>query len=315
MKITIATPTFGIPTYLKECIESVKQQSLTTLQIVYGGNLLSPNDIEGKNIKIINKDPDPGMVTCWNMAASLTNTQYIGFLADDNSLQPDFSKRMVSFMQQHPTCEIVFCNQNYMNEKGLIDLKKSEELTKFFGRDLLPEGLVNKSYYKTIIQNNSIPLEACLIRRSLWSSFGPFKEEAKGAFDQEFLFRILLSGAKIGFIPDYLMNFRLHKGACSSRQKKEHLIGTIWTSEALMNKSQEYYSFFRKKNISLKGRLLRFDLSFKDRVSLLKCLFFEKNGVEYIIKNSIIRMLFKINLSRNLKKIFSRKSGNNLNSK
>lgn len=125
MKITIATPTFGKPRYLNECIESIINQSMPTLHIVCGGNLVVDEEIAKKNVEIINQTPDPGMVVCWNTAASLAGTKYISFLSDDDSFQPGFAERMVNFLENHPECDLVFCNQYHMDSESSIDIEKA----------------------------------------------------------------------------------------------------------------------------------------------------------------------------------------------
>jgi GT2 family glycosyltransferase len=300
MKISIATPTFGSPSYLKECINSVIGQTLTTAHIVCGGQLSFSEEMKWKNLKIINHAVDPGMVNCWSIAASLAETEYIGFLADDNCLQPDFADRMVGFLENHPECDLVFCNQYYMDAEGKIDVEKSKAFTSQFGRDLLPSGIINETYYNIIFEKNSVPIEACLIRKRVWDSFGPFQPEARGAFDHEFAYRVLLSGGKIGFIPDYLMNFRWHDGAYTSRAKKDHLIGTIWSYEHLMHSSKGYEDIFKKKSTYLKARLLRYRIPWNERINIIGNVLREKNGLSYIIKNSFVRLLivmkfFKVN--------------------
>src|SRR3954469_6033729 len=105
MIISIATPTFGKPRYLKECIKSTVQQSIETQHIICGGNSVVEEDIKQINVRIINQSPDPGMVTCWSTAASLAKTEYIGFLADDNCYNPMFAERLVGFLETHPECD------------------------------------------------------------------------------------------------------------------------------------------------------------------------------------------------------------------
>src|SRR5665213_1066201 len=211
MKLTLATPTYGDPPYLEECVKSVMNQSVKTGHIVCGGDLKFEK--WNNSTQIVNKTPDPGMVECWNAAAYLGKTEYLGFLADDNTLEPRYAELMVEFLENHPECDIVFCNQHHMDSIGNIDYEKSKLITKYFGRNELKEGMIDSSQYETILKKNAIPLEACVIRSQTWALFGPFREQAKGAFDQEFLYRMVISGIKIGFVSEYLMNFRWHDSA------------------------------------------------------------------------------------------------------
>ena len=299
MKVTIATPTFGKPRYLKECVESTYHQTLATSHIVCGGNLSLEEGIDGNNVEIIHQKPDPGMVVCWSTAASKASTDYVGFLADDNSFQPEFAQKLIGFLETHPECDVVFCNQNHMDAEGNIDKQKSEEFTKFFGRDELPSGVIDSSLYEHIFEKNALPLEACIIRKSVWDKFGPFATNARGCFDHEFMYRLLLQNVKMGFVPDYLMNFRIHDGSYTARAKQDHLIGGIWTYEFLMQLNDKYQEIFKTKAVFLKGRLLRYKMPFKNRIDLMKNLMAEKNGFNFIVKNSFVRILAKTKLWKN----------------
>jgi GT2 family glycosyltransferase len=301
MKICITTPTFGKPRYLKTCVESVIKQSLPTKHVIYGGNLQFDQPPACSTTLIVNVPLDPGMVACWSNAASLTETEYIGFLADDNSLQPHFAERMVNFLDNNSNCDMVFCNQYHMDAEGRIDFEKSKAFTKQFGRHLLPPGIIEEKYYPIILEKGAIPLEGCVIRRKIWDIYGPFKTEARGAFDHEFVYRLLINGVRMAFIPEYLMNFRWHDGAYTSRAKKDHLIGTIWSYDSLMHQSKKEYSeIFKTKSIFLKGRLLRYKISFRDRITLMKTLILKEKGVRYILTNSIVgvvRIALRFNLT------------------
>jgi|GEM_PF-5984442 len=291
MKLTLATPTFGDPPYLTECIQSVKNQSVTIGHIVCGGDLKFGE--RSGSVQIINKTPDPGMVQCWNTAANSVETDYLGFLADDNTLEPGYAELMIEFLENNPECDLVFCNQHHMDSAGKVDYKKSEMITRYFGRDKLTPGIIQENQYETILTKNAIPLEACIIRNKIWSLYGPFNEKAEGSFDQAFLYKILLSGTKIAFIEDYLMNFRWHEQAYSVLKKQEHITGSIWTNETLMEESKQYFDFFKAKSILLKGTLLRFDLHPRERFYLMLNLLKEKGGIQIVAKNTLAKLIGK----------------------
>ncbi|MBO0357501.1 glycosyltransferase [Hymenobacter sp. BT186] len=284
--ISIATPTFGKPKYLRECVTSVHQQSIKTQHIICGGNF-SSEELESNRVQVILRNPDPGMVTCWNTAADCINTEYIGFLADDNTLTPNYSETLISFLENNPECDLVFCNQYHMDENGLIDKDKSFAFTKHFGRDKLSSGIIQNHEYNFLLENNSIPLEACIIRKKIWKSFGPFNINAKGAFDQEFIYRLILGKVKIGFLPEYLMNFRWHNDAYCSVNKLDHSIGSSWVNQSLMHESIEHYSFFRNRSFDDKLRILKMDPSIKNKTSLALSLLKENGSIKYLASRFI----------------------------
>lgn len=288
MKLQIATPSFGRAKYLQQTIDSVSKQTIPTGHIVCFGGSHATATFNSATAELLYEDPDPGMVGCWNRAASYTTADYIAFLADDNTLNPDFSEKMVGFLENNPECDLVFCNQEYMRSDSSTDSRKALDVTNYFGRGELRKGVLDRKTNKHLIEKNSIPLEACIIRRKIWQDFGPFCQEAKGSFDMEFLYRLILSDRVIiGFLPDYLMNFRWHQDSYCARQSREHLLGNIWSQKSLQHVTTEYRHYFKDREYLLKGRLLRQKLSTKERLDITTDILRTRYGVYIILKNSL----------------------------
>lgn len=270
--LTFCIPSFGSSTFLIETLESIRRQSEPCFAIVCIGGAptqaISEYCEKYNWIRLECMDPDPGMVTCWSRAADLSTTDFLCFLADDNTVTPSYTEEMTAFLKSHVDVDFVFCSQNHMEPDGAIDEAKTAVFNQQFGRDELTPGPIEDDAIHSLIERSSIPLESSVFRRSVWSRFGPFEPESRGAFDIHFIFKSLLGGAKAGFTADSMMNFRWHDDAYSSRARQHHLEGRIHTLKDLEENSSEHYpSFFQAKRRHSECRLLRFKLPLAKRIS------------------------------------------------
>jgi len=293
-RLTIATPTFGKPKYFCECVNSTGQQNLPVIHEIVGGNLNLADVRMPVHVRLTQLNPDPGMVSCWTQAVNQANTEFIGFLADDNQLLPDFSETMIGFLDSHPNCDLVFCEQTSMDANGNTDHQSQMENSRLFGRDKLPAGIVGSQYYRHILKKNSIPLEATVIRSSIWKKFGPFNIHTKGSFDTEFLYRLILGGAVVGFVKTAHMAFRWHDEAYCARSVEEHLAGQAHALETLAIDAGRYRKLLQNQANRIKGRLLRFDLQPPERSKLIKEILKHQGGAGIVFKNLIARRFKRV---------------------
>ena len=260
--LSVSIPTFGSSPFLRETLQSIVNQTIPTNCVVCdGGSTFNFSDFLENHITHKEITPDPGMVVCWSEAANHSRTEYITFLADDNALEPQFAEKMLSFMAEFPNCEAVFCNQFLMNEESEVDLHASHKMTEGYGRHRLKFGLIKPDLTTYLVKKNSIPIEGCVIKRSVWERFGPFSQQANGAFDLHFVTKLLLEGIQFGFIPDYLVRFRKNSDSYSVRHPVEHVKGAIWAVENLNTKNPNLQKLLQTKTFQYYEKLLRLELS------------------------------------------------------
>lgn len=246
--LSVAVPTYGKSYYLTECLESIFAQTIKVECIVCDGESeFSFDDSRWSWVKHISIKPDPGMVGCWSIAANNANTKYISFLADDNAWEPTFAEKMVDFLEANPNCDVVFCNQLFIRNNGCVDYSYSQSVNRSYGRDILESGIIDKAWKKHIIKYNSIPLEACVIRKTLWDMYGSFEINAYGAFDLHFFLNMLTSDVTFGFVQEPLCRFRIHSDSYTTRKQEEHIRGSIWALKSIIidNSHFDRIIFFR----------------------------------------------------------------------
>ncbi|MBD2099620.1 glycosyltransferase [Leptolyngbya sp. FACHB-261] len=291
----MAIPTFGRNSFLAECLDSIAFQSYRVEPVVCdGGSCFNFSDPKWCWIKYRSLVPDPGIVACWSEAANICQGEYLAFLADDNILESQYAESMLEFMNAHPTCEVVFCNQYVMDQTGQIDLEASHRMTERYGRHHLQNGILNDTDIYNLIKWNSIPLEACVIRRSVWEKYGPFSPQAFGAFDLHFFTSLLLKGVRFGFLPRYLMRFRVHSESYTVRQREQHLRGTIWALENAQTNDSAIRKILTKRLLSCYGQLLKLDVLPEERSLLSKKLSGSMDGLQVLAKTIVSCQLQKV---------------------
>ena len=289
-QLSVAIPTYGKSYFLAECLQSIANQTISVECIVCeGGSSFDFSEPRWNWVKRKQLIPDPGMVRCWSEAANSSQSDYLAFLADDNAWEPKFAEKMLSFMENYPSCEVVFGNQFLINEASKIDLSTSQTMTKSYGRHKLSYGLLDSECATYLIQNNSIPLECCVIRRSVWERYGSFAPQAFGAFDLHFFTKLLSYGVQFGFLPEYLARFRQHPNSYTISQRQEHLKGAIWALQNIESSNPKIQKLLRKKMLIYCENYLRLDLPEQEREKVEKRLVKYPLGLLTLAKSRILR--------------------------
>lgn len=294
MKLTFCIPSFGSAKYLIQSLESIRNQTIPCRSVVcFGGD--APKEIQNycnntPNVDLRIIQQDPGMVACWNIAASEVKTDYCSFLADDNTVCPSFAASLTSLLEENSNAGFAFGNQNHMDADGTIDPQQTQELQIHFARNHLTEGLLKNESIPDILNNDSIPLEASVFRTKLVQKFGKFENDAYGAFDIEFINRLLSADILPYYHNDNIMNFRWHDDAYCSRQRRQHLEGILWVYDSLAKNQTSYRQIFLDRASNLRPRRLRYPMDLMTRIRLSSALMINGQSIE-MLKQNIAKLI------------------------
>lgn len=298
-RLAVAIPTYGSSPFLSICLDSIANQTESIeCAVCDGGSNFNFEDPKYNWIKYKKLIPDPGMVSCWNEAANSYKTEFIAFLADDNAYTAKFAETMINFMDLYPDCDIAFCNQLFIDEEGNNDIEVSKRYSSIYGRNLLKKGILREIDIIHVINYNSIPLEACIIRRKVWESSGCFREKAAGALDLDLFIRLISKGYKFGFVPEYLSCFRIHENQYSVKFRKRQILGSVWALSNVSTSNKSLKSAIKNKQLHYYGLLLGQEIKNDERMEIYKSLFKSWQGLKIaflgtlknIIKFSILKV-------------------------
>ena len=223
--VSIIIPTFDRPRYLQEAIETVLAQTYSNIELlIFDNGMLDETRLVAENaagrdprVRFQRNERDLGMSANFNALARAARGEFLAAIGDDDRLLPDFVNRLVGVMR--PELAIAFSNHYLINADGKRLEAESREHTRHYGRDTIPAGVLENADIAAWRQ--SIPMSASLLRTADVLRLR-FREDLNTP-DVEFFIRLAQEGARFVFVPEYLMEYRVHLGAMTA--------GGLWTEE------------------------------------------------------------------------------------
>ncbi len=179
-KLSVIVPVYNVEQYLKRCVDSILNQTVTDLEIILvddgstdsSGSLCDRYAKDYTNIRVHHK-PNGGLTSAWKAGLELARGAYIGFVDSDDWIDPDMYERMLTLAEREDAdvtvCGLVFDfedpkipkrNEISNFRKSVYDRKELEALFPtlindgyFFGRTLQP-ARVTKLFRKSLLQAN-----------------------------------------------------------------------------------------------------------------------------------------------------------------
>ncbi|MDT8412407.1 MAG: glycosyltransferase family 2 protein [Vicingaceae bacterium] len=234
MLVSICIPTYNRLAFLQEAVTSGLNQSYANIEIVIGQDP-TPNGIElsiqnwvleqqkvDKRIVYFFNKKNLGLGGNWNACLQKATGDYYIMIGDDDRLLPNCIEKLLEGAKQGAV--VSFCNQYLINEKGVRLEDKSVLFTEKYKRNLLKQGFVKDA--EEVIWQNSVPSSAALVNTKIAQSL-LYKADLNTPEIELFL-RINQVNNHFYFIPDYLMEFRVHeKSSTSSGLMQEKLVGYL----------------------------------------------------------------------------------------
>ena len=217
MTVAIITRTKNRPMLLKRALKSVSIQDFNDyVHIIVndGGNeneiheLIQqlPNNQQEKILYLCNKT-SIGMEASSNRAIQESNSEYIAFLDDDDTWEPNFLSTTIEFLDSHPNDMGITTKCNYIQEEicdGKAIILNS--------RPYKPH-ISSHSLYEICIENNILN-HSFVYRRSALDTVGLYNETLKVLGDWDFNLRFLRQ-YDIPLLPARLANYHVRTAKSS----------------------------------------------------------------------------------------------------
>lgn len=206
-KISLITPVFNTPPHLlKECIESVINQSYPNFEMCLIDDCSTDKDLVDLIKKYSSKDgrikyevrkKNGGIALASNDALKLATGEYVGFLDSDDFLWPNALYEIVKKLNANKDLDLFYSDEDKIDESGEVHKDA------FFKPDW------NESLFFSMNYLNHFTV----IRRSLVQSLGGFREKYTGSQDYDLLLRVIEKTSKIHHIAKILYSWRMIKGS------------------------------------------------------------------------------------------------------
>lgn len=213
--VSIIIPTFDRPRYLQEAIDAALAQSYANIEVlVFDNGTLDETLTVGEQaarrdprVRFRRNERNLGMSGNFNALGAAARGEFLVAIGDDDRLLPDFVGRLVEAIR--PDARVAFSNHYLIDSQGRRLEPESIAYSHRYGRDTLPAGLLQNP--EAAAWRQSIPMSASLLRTADMQRLC-FREDLNTP-DAEFFIRLATEGARFIFLPDYLMEYRVHLGA------------------------------------------------------------------------------------------------------
>lgn len=222
-KISVIIPVYNTEKYLRQCLDSVINQTLKDIEIICINDGSPDNSLQilqeyaAKDERIIIIDQkNQGLSCSRNNALKIARGKYIQFLDSDDWLRNDTCEIIYESMEKNGLDIFSFSSVNYIEETGV-----EHKWTAF---SCFPEGFNNQcfSYKDCISFLTKIIISSC---RNVYNRL--FLEKYRIKFpehlcfeDNMFFLEAFLNAKKCGFVDEILYFRRVHSGSITQNWDK-----------------------------------------------------------------------------------------------
>ena len=265
--ISIVVPVYNVETYLRQCVDSVLQQTYSNIEVILvddgstdlSGSVCDEYATQDERVRVIHKK-NGGLSDARNAGIEVAQGEYVGFVDSDDWIEAD----------------MVSCLYDACAESG------ADIAVAGFFRDFVGSSYINVGFDKEtlsgsealyrLIEGRQIQDYACtkLYRLSLWKEIRfPFGKHYE---DIRTVYRVFESADTVCTVPKALYHYRQRSGSISSEglnsRKMEWLEAIREQENVLAQKMQgdgRLRNCFERKTLYTKGCILLEWLLIRDR--------------------------------------------------
>lgn len=214
VEISVILPVYNSEDYLKECLESITNQTFKDIEIICiddgssDGSLGILNDFANADNRItVISQENMGVAKTRNNALELVNGNYVYFMDSDDCLDRNAFKKLHDNITSNDSD---FCIMKAIFLNGDEEYKfPAFELEKEFGKVNFNNFTFTYKDIKTHVLNDLFAPWLKLYNAKFLKSSDDFTfPEIKSYSDAPFHVKTMLNASKISFVPEYLYHYR-----------------------------------------------------------------------------------------------------------
>lgn len=158
IKVSVIIPVYNVEKYIRECVESVLNQTLDNIEIIIVNDGTKDNSMEviqdlceeNNNIIVINKE-NGGLSSARNEGLKYARGEYISFIDSDDYIESNFLEILYDRAKSEDL-DITYCSYTRLYEDDRIEKRKRKDILYdkcMSGVDFLYNQLVNEDYFET----------------------------------------------------------------------------------------------------------------------------------------------------------------------
>lgn len=243
-KVSVIVPVYNVELYLKECVESIRQQTLQDIEIILVDDK-SPDRSPlicdeyaqlDKRIKVIHKPINEGLGFARNSGLEVASGEFVAFLDSDDFIEKNMYQTLYERAHRE-ACDIVFCSTSFYTDHTIKPKKEVDnELlvsTAKEKKDFLLDFIAPEPRYKSDVKYMMSVWKAIYRRDIIEKKQIRFMSERK-ILSEDIFFNLTMitQSKKILFIPYFLHYYRKNNNSLShSFSIKKYLTNRAFFSE------------------------------------------------------------------------------------
>ena len=215
-KVTVCIPTYNRAHLLPYAVNSVLQQTYPDFELLICDDGSPDNTAEvvaqwdDERIRYIRHPQNIGRSDNMRSGFDAAKGDYFIKFDDDDALDPEFLAKTVAVLDAEPQVDFVCTDHWVINQKNERLLAATKANSAFWKKDKLQEGIIPDLVRQTF-DYQSLQMGSTLFRRQCLAEIDYMRPEADGSEDFDLLVRLALAGKTGYFLPEFLMEYRLHE--------------------------------------------------------------------------------------------------------
>ena len=247
-KISVIIPVYNVEKYLRQCLDSVVNQTLKDIEIICVNDGSPDNSLailkeyaqNDNRIKIINKQ-NGGLSAARNSGLEIATGEYIGFIDSDDWIEPETYELALKTMNDyHP--DLVCWGAKAVAEDDFSDYKRLEEQQKY--NTIKLEGL--KKFNSELYDYVSVTVWNKLFKAKIIKDYNILYPVGVNNEDDAFTIKYLLHCNNVYFINQYLYNYL---------QRESSFMGTCKDFTHYIYLFKDIYEHYHQYNAVSENRL------------------------------------------------------------
>lgn len=201
--VSVVVPCFNYARFLDQCIESLARQSYERWEcvIVDDGSTDATPQIclrlsrADPRVRFLRQD-NSGLSAARNAGIRLSRGEFVQFLDADDLLEPDKLKVQVQFLHDHADTDIVVGGAAFFTARA----QSKPRVWSSRSTMACPAAAQAGAFLAELVNENFFPVNAVLMRRSVFDSEGLFDSSLRAREDWDLWLRCALRGHRFAFV-------------------------------------------------------------------------------------------------------------------
>lgn len=287
-KVSVIVPVYNVESYLKECIESIRQQTLQDIEIILVDDH-SPDNCPNicdqytqidTRIKVIHKAINEGLGFARNSGLEIATGEFIAFVDSDDFIDHEMYETLYKKAIDNK-CDIVYCSLSFYQDKNSITNREEEKKERIFisdedRKEFMLNFIAPTPSYKSDVKYMMSVCKA-IYKRDLLNAYQIRFKSEREVLSEDLFFNLemIQHSHIILFLPFYFYFYRINQNSLShSFSIEKYLNCKIFFSQLLLYlesvlERKEYITrFYRLEFLYLRTFLVA-SLKNKDRNAAL----------------------------------------------